>query len=66
MLWESAPQDPIREKLTARNVGVVVFETASNRPAEGDYLSVMDANLRRLRGTIGQEVVRPPSCARPR
>ncbi len=66
MLWESTPQDSIREKLATRGVGVIVFEVASNRPPEGDYLSVMDENLRRLRSAIGQQPVPPPSCARSR
>ena len=66
MLWEAAPTETIRQKLESRGVGVIVFEVASNRPAQGDYLSVMNANLVSIRHAAGQESAFQSSCARPK
>jgi zinc transport system substrate-binding protein len=66
MLWESTPLESTREKLAARGVGVIVFETASNRPARGNYLSVMDENLRELRLAAGLPDTRSDGCDRSR
>lgn len=44
MLWEDEPIEPIREALKERDVAWVVVRPAGNRPAEGDFLSVMQAN----------------------
>lgn len=44
MLWEDEPIEPIREALKERNVAWVVVRPAGNRPAEGDFLSAMQAN----------------------
>lgn len=48
MLWEAEPLEAIRRKLEARGVTVLVFAVASNRPAHGDFLSTMRANLETL------------------
>ena len=65
MLWEAPPADVIRQKLESRGVGVIVFEGASNRPAQGDYLSVMTANVAAVRQAAGQESDLRPSCVSP-
>lgn len=44
MLWEDEPIEPIRKSLEEREVRWVVVRPAGNRPAEGDFLSVMQAN----------------------
>jgi len=65
MLWEASPTETIRQKLEARAVGVIVFELASNRPGQGDYLSIMNANVLALGHAGGQGDARQPSCDRP-
>jgi zinc transport system substrate-binding protein len=44
MLWEDEPIEPIRKALEEREVRWVVVRPAGNRPTEGDFLSVMQAN----------------------
>jgi zinc transport system substrate-binding protein len=63
MLWEALPTEATRQKLEARGVGVIVFELASNRPVQGDYLSIMNANLVTLGHAAGQKGALRPSCA---
>ncbi len=53
MLWESAPRDDVRERLRELGVESVVFDPCSNRPAEGDFLSVMRADADALRTAFG-------------
>lgn len=48
MVWEGVPDPAIVEKLGQRGLGSLVFEPCASRPAEGDYLDVMRANLDRL------------------
>jgi zinc transport system substrate-binding protein len=48
MLWEDEPAAEISERLGALGVGSVVFHPCGNRPAAGDYLTVMRANLTSL------------------
>ena len=45
MLWEGAPIDETAEKLKAMGLESVVFDPSGNRPAAGDYLSVMASNV---------------------
>lgn len=52
MLWEGEPLSPIRERLDNLGVKIVVFEPCGNRPARGDFLSVMRANLERLKSAL--------------
>jgi zinc transport system substrate-binding protein len=49
MLWEGEPAAATRAALEERGIGIVVFETASNRPSGGDFLTVMRDNVERLR-----------------
>lgn len=44
MLWEDKPLSSTVERLARSGLKVLVFYTAANRPAEGDYLTVMDSN----------------------
>jgi len=48
MMWEAEPLPETAARLREIGVESVVFSSAGNRPADGDYLSVMDANARRL------------------
>jgi zinc transport system substrate-binding protein len=48
MLWEAEPLEATRKKLEARGIAGLVFEVANNRPAGGDFLSAMRANLETL------------------
>ena len=52
MLWEAEPGAEAAQALDARDISVVVFTTAANRPAEGDFLGAMRANLARLRSAL--------------
>lgn len=52
MIWEAEASAEAVAALEQRGVASVVFSTAANRPAEGDFLSVMQANLARLRAAL--------------
>jgi zinc transport system substrate-binding protein len=49
MLWEAEPARPIAARLAQSGVTPVVFDPCANRPAGGDFLTVMRANAARLR-----------------
>jgi zinc transport system substrate-binding protein len=49
MIWEGEPLAHVRERLEAQGVRSVVFDPCGNRPAEGDFLSVMKQNVVSLR-----------------
>lgn len=48
LIWEAEPLPEIRQRLEASGLGVVVYHPCANRPAEGDWLTVMRANQARL------------------
>ena len=48
MLWEAKPDRAIARKLVEQGVSSVVFDPCGNRPDEGDWLSVIQANISRL------------------
>jgi zinc transport system substrate-binding protein len=50
MVWEGEPLATTVDDLQARGISSVVFDPCGNRPAEGDYLSVMAANAAALEG----------------
>ncbi len=50
ILWESEPLPETRRRLEELGLTVLVYELAANRPATGDWLSVMRANRARLDG----------------
>jgi len=45
MLWEAEPLPQTRDRLAAVGLRLAVFDPAGNRPATGDYLSVMRRNI---------------------
>jgi zinc transport system substrate-binding protein len=53
MLWEARPLDSTAAKLEERGVGVLVFEISANRPASGDFLATIRANLEALNDAVG-------------
>ena len=52
MLWEAEPLPATRARLKELGIEVVVFRPLANRPAEGDFLSGMSANIDRLKQHI--------------
>ena len=48
MLWEARPLDKTEQKLSGEGVSVVVFVPCMNVPGEGDFLSVMQQNVKNL------------------
>jgi zinc transport system substrate-binding protein len=48
MLWEDEPLGETEARLSGSGIASVPFQTAANRPEEGDYLGVMRANAARL------------------
>ena len=48
MLWEDEPIEETRARLADAGIVNVPFQTAANRPEEGDYLEVMKKNAERL------------------
>jgi len=45
MLWEAEPLPQTRDRLAAVGLRLAVFDPAGNRPATGDYFSVMRRNI---------------------
>jgi len=48
MVWEDEPLDRTRESLLKSGVNIVVFKPGMNRPAQGDFMTVMQANIEAL------------------
>lgn len=48
MLWEAAPRDETAARLRVDGVESIVFDPCANTPENGDYLSVMRANVQNL------------------
>jgi zinc transport system substrate-binding protein len=48
VIWEAEPSAANRAALAAAGYQSVVFVTAANKPAEGDYLDAMRANAKRF------------------
>ncbi len=53
MLWDKAPPKQAAAKLAAIGLSSVVFDPCSDMPAEGNWLSVMKANVSRMREAAG-------------
>lgn len=53
MLWEAPPLEATEAGLRKRSVSVLVFDPAGQAPTEGDFLSVMTANVARLECAAG-------------
>ena len=45
MLWEGEPTQETRAALQTRGLRIVVFPTLSNRPPEGDFVSILRAAI---------------------
>ena len=52
MIWEDLPLQTTNHKLAEAGILSVPFHTAANRPAEGDYLDVMRANVERIAAAL--------------
>ena len=50
MIWEDTPLATTAETLQALGIQSVVFRTGAARPADGDYLDLMNDNLKRIAG----------------
>ena len=48
MIWETQPDAAIARRLESLGITSVVFSPCANTPDDGDFLSVMEANLRNL------------------
>ncbi len=55
MLWVGAPSAPARNRMKEFGVTPIVFPTLGGRPEGGDFLSIMRANVEKLRVALGQE-----------
>ncbi len=49
MLWEKQPLPEIAQQLDNMGIGIAVFDPCANRPARGDFLSMMQDNIANLR-----------------
>lgn len=54
VIWEDQPLPEVRARLEETGIHTIVFRPAGNRPEQGDYFSVMEANLLRLAGALSQ------------
>jgi ABC-type Zn uptake system ZnuABC Zn-binding protein ZnuA len=56
MIWEEDPLPAVAERLRKMGIEPVAFETLTNAPRSGDYLSGMKANAKRLDAALGEIV----------
>jgi zinc transport system substrate-binding protein len=54
VIWAAEPLAENREALAEQGFVSVVFDRAGNRPASGDYVDVMQANIRHLQEAVQQ------------
>ena len=54
MLWEGEPRPEVAERLREMGIESVVYDPAANRPEQGDYLTVMRANVEVLRAVYAR------------
>ena len=55
MLWEAEPSAENRERLRQIGVQSTVFDPCANRPAAGDFLSVMSDNVANMAGVYQRQ-----------
>jgi len=48
MIWEDEPLPEIKQKILERGIQVVIFNPCANKPVTGDFISVMNDNIRDL------------------
>jgi len=53
MIWNTEPGEDTRKELRKRGVGNIVFDPCANKPAEGDYLTVMKENVKQMDKMFG-------------
>ena len=53
MIWEDTPLAEVRDRLESLGVRSAVFDPCANTPPDGDFLSVMEENVRALRLVFG-------------
>jgi zinc transport system substrate-binding protein len=56
MLWESEPVPENSERLQQIGIQSTVFDPCANRPAAGDFLSVMSSNLANMARVFEQQI----------
>lgn len=49
MIWEGQPVEQTEAQLRKKEIESLVFDPCANRPAQGDFLSVMDENIKQLK-----------------
>ena len=65
MLWEKQPLPDIAQQLDAMGIGIAVFDPCANRPASGDFLSVMRENITVLGRTYASKATPRGQAASP-
>ncbi len=50
MLWEDEPLPSVKKALAQKGIKSVVFNPCGNRPPDGDFLTVMRANVEAVKG----------------
>ena len=48
MLWEAEPDPKTTQRLTGMNIQVIVFSPLMNRPETGDFMSIMQQNIKNI------------------
>ena len=48
MIWEDEPLPVTAQRLSDAGIAAIPFHTVANKPDQGDYLSVMRANMKRI------------------
>lgn len=52
MIWEAEPLAKTKERLQQMGVHIVVFDPAGNTPETGDFMSVMQDNIKQLQNVL--------------
>lgn len=52
MLWEDEPASAIKEILHNKGIRVVVFNPCGNKPESGDYIDIMNQNIKALENSL--------------
>jgi zinc transport system substrate-binding protein len=52
MIWEASPNKATAVKLKSMGVKSLVFDPCGNAPHQGDFLTVMQQNIRNLRSAF--------------
>ncbi len=54
MIWEGPPLEKSVQRLKKMGLGSVVFDPCANQPDSGDFLSIMQQNIKNLRPVFAQ------------